>query len=313
MPAAEEPPLSHPGVALSPPASEPSSPLTPPCVLRRVAHRSLQPLDGGGEPTESPRSPPTYDVELEMQASGLPKLRLRKRDTEPLREDSALPGPSVPRASKASGKPEPAYTSPPCPHPAHSTPGKNGGQTYICQACTPTRGPSSTPCPFQTPQTPSPKCSGRTTPDALRDWPRRKRAGAAAGRAGVSTDLSACLSPLPPEDLDLGVSKAPVVGDFELEGVCQLPDLSPPRDGVLEAEEAFLWGQFGLGSRKRRLSAREVAEGEAKRPCEQQGGDARVGTSEERSPGLGADMVPVSGESAGLAAGPGFLARTPRR
>ena len=59
-----------------------------------------------------------------------------------------------------------------------------------------------------------------------------------------------------------------------------------PRDSVPKAEEAFSWGQFGLGSRKRCLSAKEEAEREVKRACDQQG------DSEERSPSTSIHQLP---------------------
>lgn len=242
-----------------------------------------------------------------MQAGGLPRLQIKKVDTspepdaEPLRRDPSVPpGLAVPRGSKAS-RPD-TYTSPPCLRPAHSSPGKNGGQTYICQSCTPTRCPSSTPSPFQAdtgvPWTPSPKHSGKTTPDTIRDWPRRKRAvdgslGAPAGRADAGTDLGAGGSLLRPEgtelDPELGLHKTRILGDFELEGVCQLPDQSPPGagEGVLASEDASLWGPPGRGPRKRLLSA-EDPECEAKRACGQR--------SEARSPGPDLQQLPSAGE-----------------
>ncbi|XP_070473606.1 treslin [Equus przewalskii] len=325
----DKPSLSTPGTLPSPASPGPSSPLMPSYDLRRTADRrqrqaaaQLENLQASAWLSEASARPQTYEVELEMQASGLPKLRIKKIDPSPLseaeplrREESSLgeehphPELSVPRGSKPSGKPETTYVSPPCLHPSHSTPGKSGGQTYICQSCTPTRCPSSTPSPFQTdigvPWTPSPKHSGKTTPDTIKDWPRRKRAvdcssGTSAGRGDISTDPPGGLSLLQPEGkeqgLELSVNKTPVLGDFELEGVCQLPDQSPPRDSVPKAEEAFSWGQFGLGSRKRLLSAKEEAEGQAKRVCDKQRGDSEVSKSEARSPSASARQLPSMGD-----------------
>ena len=352
----EKPSLCNPGIPPSSPSSGPSSPLTPCYDLHCTADRKqcqaaaqLENLQASAWPSRASASPQTYEVELEMQASGLPKLRIKKIDpsclseAEPLRreesslgEESCLPGLSVPRANKSSGKPEATYLSPPCLRPSHGTPGKSGGQTYICQSCTPTRCPSSTPSPFQTevgvPWTPSPKHSGKTTPDTIKDWPRRKRAvdcglSASAGRSEVGTDLPGGVSLLEPEGkergLELSIAKTPVLGDFELEGVCQLPDQSPPRDSEPKAEGAFSWGQFGLGSRKRLLSAKEEAECQTKRVCDKQRGDSQVGKSDDRSPGLGVRQLPstagdevfVSGELAAAqlcrACWPGGTAETP--
>ncbi|EPY75006.1 hypothetical protein CB1_001815015 [Camelus ferus] len=321
----EKPSLCNPGIPPSSPSSEPCSPWTPSYDLRCTADRrqrqaaaQLENLQASTWLSEASASPQTYEVELEMQASGLPKLRIKKIDPSPLSEaeplqreesflgeESSLRGLGMPRASKSSGKPEATYLSPPCLCPSHSTPGKSGGQTYICQSCTPTRCPSSTPSPFQTdvgvPWTPSPKHSGKTTPDTIKDWPRRKRAvdrslGSSAGRSEVSTELPGAVSLLELEGkergLELSITKTAILGDFELEGVCQLPDQSPPRDSVPKAEEAFFWGQSGLGSRKRLLSAKEEAECQAKRVCDKQRVDSEVSRSEERSPGTGVRQLP---------------------
>ncbi|XP_068847046.1 treslin [Capricornis sumatraensis] len=301
----EKPSPCDPGIPPTSPSSEPRSPLMPHydphCMADTKQHQvatQLEDQQASTWPCRAPASSQAYEVELEMQASGLPKLRIKKIDSSslseaepPPREESSLLGPSVPKASKSSGKPEATCLSAPCLRPSHSTPGKSGGQTYICQSCTPTRCPCGTPSPFQTevgvPWTPSPKHSGKTTPDTIKDWPRRKRAvdcslGPSAGRSEVSADLPGRLSPLESEGkergLELGIGRPPILGDFELEGVCQLPDQSPPRDSVPKAEEAS-WGQFGLGSRKRCLSAKEEAERQVKRACDPQG------DLEERSPG----------------------------
>ncbi|XP_077728201.1 treslin isoform X3 [Canis aureus] len=320
----EQPSPSHHGLPSSP---QPSSPPTLSYDLRCTADRrqrqaasQLENLQASPRFPKASASPQTYEVELEMQASGLPKLRIKKVDpgclseADPpqkvgcLGEESSLPGlSSMSQASKVSGKPEATYMSPPCLRPAHSTPGKSGGQTYICQSCTPTHCPSSTPSPFQTdvgvPWTPSPKHGGKTTPDTIKDWPRRKRAvgGSSAGRSEVGTDFLAGVSLLEPEHreragLELSSCRTPLLGDFELEGVCQLPDQSPPRDSVPQAEEAF-WGQFGLGSRKRLLPAKEEAECQAKRACDEQRGDTDRSRSEEHSPSMSGRHLPSTGDN----------------
>ena len=312
----EKPSPCDPGIPPTSPSSESRSPLMPPYDLhcmadtkQRQAATQLEDQQASTWPCRAPASSQAYEVELEMQASGLPKLRIKKIDSSslseaepPPREESSLLGPSVPKASKSSGKPEATCLSAPCLRPSHSTPGKSGGQTYICQSCTPTRCPCGTPSPFQTevvvPWTPSPKHSGKTTPDTIKDWPRRKRAvdcslGPSAGRSEVSADLPGRLSPLESEGkergLELGIGRPPILGDFELEGVCQLPDQSPPRDSAPKAEEAS-WGQFGLGSRKRCLSAKEEAERQVKRACDPQG------DSEEQSPGTSIRQLPSAAD-----------------
>lgn len=115
------------------------------------------------------------------------------------------------------------------------------------------------------------------------------------GSLGVAmgTDLAACGSLLRPEGKEPGLSRTPVLGDFELEGVCQLPDQSPPGDSVSEAEE--FWAQSAWASRKRLLSGEEEAQCEAKRVCDQQREDSGV-PSEARSPAAGAWQLLSSGE-----------------
>ncbi|XP_073917720.1 treslin [Castor canadensis] len=333
----ELPSVSDPSIPPPTPSSGSSSPELLSYVLRCTADKrwhqvSAQPKSPQAlaQRTEAPSGPRTYEVELEMQASGLPKLRIKKRDPSavpeaeaPPKEDCFLgeegssPAPSLPRAGQSTGKPEPTYTPPPCLHPSHSTPGKSRGQTYICQSCTPSRCPSSTPSPFQAeagvPWTPSPKQSGKTTPDTIKDWPRRKRAvdcsaGPTAGRGEAGADLPGAWSLPDPEGkeqgLELSLHKTPVLEDFELEGVCQLPDHSPPRDGVPKAEEAS-WEQFGLGSRKRLLSAKDEAECGAKRLCDGLSEDSGASRPEEGSPrwsvppllSMGDDEVFVSGST----------------
>uniref|UniRef100_H3CYF8 Uncharacterized protein n=1 Tax=Tetraodon nigroviridis TaxID=99883 RepID=H3CYF8_TETNG len=111
-----------------------------------------------------PQNPLSYQVELERQTSGVPKLNLKRTDS----------------AFRGSRQREPGRGSPPsCAHtPAKSTPGK-GLQTFICQSCTPTRRPGGTVPPVGAaegvPLTPSPQGLGRTPPDHLNSWPRRKR------------------------------------------------------------------------------------------------------------------------------------------
>ncbi|XP_012499136.1 PREDICTED: treslin [Propithecus coquereli] len=343
----EKPSVSHAGIPPSPPSSGPGSPLTPSYDLRCTADRRQRQAAAQLENPQAPAwhskasaSLQTYEVELEMQASGLPKLRIKKIDPSSLleakhlrKEESCLGeesfclGLSMPRGSRASGKPEPTYVSPPCLRPSHSTPGKSGGQTYICQSCTPTRCPSSTPSPFQTdggvPWTPSPKHSGKATPDTIKDWPRRKRAvdcsaGPSAGRGEVSTDLSGSLWLLEPEGkergLEVSIHEPPILEDFELEGVCQLPDQSPPRNGVPKAGDATSWGQFGLSSRKRLLSAKEEAEYGAKRVCDNLREDSEVSKSEGRSPSSSMQQLPSTGDDEVFVSGstppPGCAPRT---
>ncbi|XP_028815058.1 treslin [Denticeps clupeoides] len=139
----------------------------------------------------------TYQVELEMQASGIPKLKFKRTDSFDARDaigdgpaKICTPGVLAARASRLDGPLVPctkrrdaAGVSPSiCSHgtPAKGTPGKGSIQTYICQSYTPTRTPAGTPSPVGagevTPWTPSPSCRGLSTPESLDKWPRKKRA-----------------------------------------------------------------------------------------------------------------------------------------
>ncbi|KAL1774283.1 treslin [Sigmodon hispidus] len=329
--AAEPPSMSGPGILAPVPFSVSSSSELLSYTCTPDGSPSQAAAQQGSPPAPGATgSPQTYEVELEVQASGLPKLRIKKigpgtlLDTEglgkesPMEEEGALPALSMPKASKSSSKAEHSYLSPPCLHPSHSTPGKSGGQTFICQSCTPSRCPPSTPSPFQADGgvswTPSPKQSGKTTPEIIKDWPRKKRAvdcsaGPSAGRGEVSADLLGPLSLLEPEEKEQSPKydhrNLLVLEDFELEGVCQLPDQSPPKDSVSKTEEAASWGQFGLGSRKRHLSAKEEAEYDIKRVYDSLSEDPHASKHREWSPhrsapplcSVGEDEVFVSGST----------------
>ncbi|XP_075413951.1 treslin [Tenrec ecaudatus] len=310
----EQAPLSRQGIP--PFASESSSPLLPSHSLRHSAGEKQDQEAAHREPQNAPTSPKTYEVELEMQASGLPRLRIKKieagsgLDAEPplrkedcrLGEESAFPELGS-WGNRPSAKPDSSYMSPPCVRSSHSTPGKSGGQIHICQAWTPTRCPSSTPSPFQAevgvPWTPSPKHNGKTPPDTIKDWPRRKRAmdcsAGGGGKGEASSDLPG-IRAAEPEEMDRPLSKIQILADFEL-GVCQLPDQSPPRDSVPMTEDAFSREPFGWGS-LRCLSAKEEAEGWARSThCDSQREDEE-GSSGERSLPAGGGQLPSMGEGA---------------
>ncbi|XP_068814627.1 treslin isoform X2 [Struthio camelus] len=241
-------------------------------------------------------SPPTYEVELEMQASGLPKLRFKK-----IGSCSALEVQSEANAGKPKGGESPfgdlavtwcskhpeklaaACVSPSCFRSFHSTPGKGGGQTYICQSYTPTSCASNTtsPSPLEAgvPCTPSPKQKGKTTPEAIKDWPRRKRAAGSTANAScaqseknadetkrTSTDRGEEMKIL--EHCSSKVTNT--FGEFELEGVCRLQDQPSPSDSEPGTDENTAFETFGLKSRKRvftYLSPEKEEKHEAKRAC----------------------------------------------
>ncbi|XP_028971149.2 treslin isoform X2 [Esox lucius] len=136
--------------------------------------------------------PLTYQVELEMQASGLPKLKFKRTDSfssgdcaiGSLTPTSSMKPPLVDSPLSLCSKHRDTVCVSPslCAHgtPAKGTPGKGGFQTFICQSYTPTRHPTGTMSPLGTadliPLTPSPQRIGRSAPDSLNSWPRRKRA-----------------------------------------------------------------------------------------------------------------------------------------
>ncbi|XP_059392942.1 treslin-like isoform X1 [Carassius carassius] len=143
---------------------------------------------------KSTPQPLTYEVEMEMQASGLPKLKLRRTDSFDSGEapSSATKGVAshlVHRNMSNVKTPQvdsplaqctrhPGCISPSlCSRgtPAKGTPGK-GVQTYICQSITPTHYPASSQSPLASPLTPSPQSRGWSTPENLNSWPRKKRA-----------------------------------------------------------------------------------------------------------------------------------------
>uniref|UniRef100_A0A3B4FWA3 Treslin N-terminal domain-containing protein n=1 Tax=Pundamilia nyererei TaxID=303518 RepID=A0A3B4FWA3_9CICH len=140
-------------------------------------------------------NPLTYQVELEMQKSGLPKLKIKRTDSTNAGEFVSDGSPRSGAQSPVVGvKPQfesplalfskyrdPGCMSPSvCAHvtPAKGTPGKGGSvQTYICQSYTPTHHPALSPVTAETvPLTPSPQSAGKVTPENLNSWPRRKRA-----------------------------------------------------------------------------------------------------------------------------------------
>ncbi|XP_068595792.1 treslin [Brachionichthys hirsutus] len=132
----------------------------------------------------------TYQVEMEMQTSGLPKLKIKRTDS--MNAGEVTSGGQSPlvcvkplqlESSLFSKHRDPGCVSPSlCVHatPARNTPGKGGGvQTYICQSYTPTRLPAGMMSPVATADiislSPSPQSVGKVTPDNFSSWPRRKR------------------------------------------------------------------------------------------------------------------------------------------
>ncbi|KAL1247593.1 hypothetical protein QQF64_022969 [Cirrhinus molitorella] len=183
--------------------------------------------------------PLTYEVEMEMQASGLPKLKLRRTDSfnagdTPSSATKGIASHLVHRNKSNVKAPQvdspiaqcsrhPGYMSPSlCSRgtPAKGTPGK-GVQMYICQSITPTHYPASSQSPLASPLTPSPQSRGWSTPENLNSWPRKKRAR-----------IEACGSK---DQVIKGVpllEKTAVLDDPELEGVFHI-------QGVEELKESL--------------------------------------------------------------------------
>ncbi|TSK13370.1 Treslin [Bagarius yarrelli] len=166
--------------------------------------------------------PQTYQVELEMQASGLPKLKFKRTDSFNSGEtsDCAAKGLVSSINNKQSRVNSPLthcskHREPGCLSPSHCTPGKVV-QKYICQSITPTRLLTNSPSPLghgeHMPWTPSPQSRGRSTPENFRTWPRKKRA-----RTGL----------LGNKDIKEGTE---ILEDPELDGVFRLPGTEEPKE-----------------------------------------------------------------------------------
>lgn len=168
----------------------------------------------------------TYQVEMEMQTSGVPKLKIKRTESTNAADSAALSPvvafrPSQLESPKAllSKQREPACVSPSvCAHgtPAKSTPGK-GLQMFICQSYTPTCHPGGTAPPVAVaeviPLTPSPQSVGKVPPDNLNSWPRKKRARPVAGGRERSLRPECGLMESV-DEVDLGVTKLRDVEDL---------------------------------------------------------------------------------------------------
>lgn len=228
----------------------------------------------------APVGTPTYEVELEMQASGLPKLRIKRTNScaspdirllqkktttvshKQIGDESPFSEPNSPWCGRHANKVESVCVSPSFGRSSYNTPGKSGIQTYICHSYTPTRGTSNTTSPCCTdvgvPWTPSPKHKEKTT-DTIKNWPRRKKAVAICSNASVKNEKNQdCMNTVSLTEsvnetsVSGTSSKTAGLGEFELEGVSQLPDQSPVADSDFKAEESTSVSAYGLKSRKRR-------------------------------------------------------------
>uniref|UniRef100_A0A4W3I1G0 Treslin N-terminal domain-containing protein n=1 Tax=Callorhinchus milii TaxID=7868 RepID=A0A4W3I1G0_CALMI len=234
---------------------------------------------------------PTYKVELEMQDSGLPKLRFKRTNSVCVpQEESSVPKDSetgfcvrksgcqsppadgTPGCAKHAGHISPSI----CLHSSHSTPakatpGKGGVQTFICQSYTPTRCSSTTSSPSQAepgtvPWTPSPtqKSKPSQTPDAIKNWPRKKKA-AHTPWSGDKGEYIASENDVESHSEHYSNKTMPLE-EIGMEGVSRLPDQSPGAEREWRSQEGSSQS-FGLRSRKR---GRSSPGGELDRPAKTQ-------------------------------------------
>lgn len=169
---------------------------------------------GPGQPRAAgPSDPLTYQVEVEAQMSGLPKLKIKRADS--VNAGDAAAGSRSPVALRSKHRDTGCVSPSLCTHvtPAKSTPGK-GVQTFICQSYTPT-GPSAGTCsPVAVAETialtPSPPSVGKTAPDSLKAWPRRKRA-----QTGVAGGKDHSPKVETSDEAELGVSRLQDVEDAD--------------------------------------------------------------------------------------------------
>ncbi|XP_061679100.1 treslin isoform X2 [Syngnathoides biaculeatus] len=181
--------------------------------------------------TDGPKAT-SYQVEMEMQTCGLPKLKFKRTDSmnasDFLTEDSPRLGTRSPLVAAKPSQVDsalgffPKNRDPGCVSPSvciHATPGKGGViQTHICQSYTPTRHLTGTTSPRAIPDifplSPSPQSVGKVTPDNLNSWPRRKRAhvGAVGGK-----DRRRKVDPM--DEADLGVSRLSDAEDADEPGI----------------------------------------------------------------------------------------------
>ncbi|KAG8575268.1 hypothetical protein GDO81_009497 [Engystomops pustulosus] len=216
---------------------------------------------------KKPNPPPVYEVELEMQASGLPKLRFKRTDSSSHIDMDIMPkstdSPRGPRGKKGNESPfgetwcnkhamklEPTCASP-CLRSSHNTPGKSGLQTLICQTYTPKRCSSSTASPSQaeavSPWTPSPKYKDKNGSDVINNWPRKKKAFPVKPTSILRQEKNQDCAPGEEGAPEHEGDKASPFRDLMVEGVSKLLEQSP----VLEWQGKTEIGAMSFQSRKR--------------------------------------------------------------
>lgn len=174
--------------------------------------------------------PLTYQVELDMQSSGLPKLRFKRTDSFNTVEgpgdglgkagSPSVRFPKTPRVDSPLAHCTKHRGDPGCRSPSLCTPGKGSIQTRICQSYTPTHTPGGTPSPPSAAEvfawTPSPQSRA----DGLNSWPRKKRVGVGVSAKEQGVGGPQQQQPLLREELE----------DPELEGVFRLQEVEECRD-----------------------------------------------------------------------------------
>ncbi|XP_061780817.1 treslin isoform X2 [Nerophis lumbriciformis] len=215
--------------------------------------------------TGTPKSA-SYQVEMEMQTSGLPKLKFRCSDSmnagDLVTDNRPQLGAQSPSVSVKPSLLEsplalyPKHKDAGCVSPSlctHVTPAKSGVvQTYICQSYTPTRHPAGTTQPIATdtfPLSPSPQSVGKVTPENLNSWPRRKRAKDKGVGGKERCQKGEPLLEELLEEAELGVSRLSDMDEADEPGHTASSEQAFPRSSVedriaacpLRAEEEMMW------------------------------------------------------------------------
>ncbi|KAM5170391.1 treslin [Mantella aurantiaca] len=209
--------------------------------------------------------PPTYEVQLEMRESGLPKLRFKRTDsnsTVDMTSEVKIEGsPTLPCTRKAEEGPfgetwcnkhmmklESGCASPRL-RSSYNTPGKSSLQTLICQSYTPKRCASNTASPTQaeaaSPWTPSPKYKENNGSDVINNWPRRKKASSVKAAKVPKEDHT--VSTPTEGSLEQDANKPSPLNDFVFDGISKLQEHSPVIDWKGKNEV----GAMTLKTRKR--------------------------------------------------------------
>ncbi|XP_061750511.1 treslin isoform X2 [Nerophis ophidion] len=216
--------------------------------------------------TGTPKSA-SYQVEMEMQTSGLPKLKFRCSDSvnagDLVTDNCPQLGAQSPSVSVKPSLLEsplalyPKHKDTGCVSPSlctHVTPAKSGVvQTYICQSYTPTRHSAGTAQLIATADTfslsPSPQSVGKVTPENLNSWPRRKKAQDKGVGGKERCQKGEPLLEELLEEAELGVSRLSDMDEADEPGHTASSEQAFPWSSVedrmaaypLRAEEEMMW------------------------------------------------------------------------